>query len=118
LEVLILSWAILVFWAVLLVVMYLVMVFPQRKADKKKKSMISALKIGDELITIGGVHGRVVAIREKDITIQFIDDKARAKIEKWAVREITKQVEEKTKKVEKIENVENSETAENSATAE
>ena len=41
-------------------IMYFTMIRPQKKKDKEIKSMRESLSIGDEIITIGGVHGYIV----------------------------------------------------------
>ena len=92
-----------VFYIGIFLLMYLIIIFPQRKQEKKKKAMLNTLNIGDEILTIGGVHARVVTVRDNDLTVQLVDEKVRMKIEKWAIREVTKRVEEKAKKAEKTE---------------
>ena len=42
--------------------MYFVLIRPQKKEEKKRKEMLSALKRGDKVVTIGGVHGTVETI--------------------------------------------------------
>lgn len=47
-------------------VIYFLMIRPQSKKQKKQREMLSNLKAGDEIITIGGIHGTIAGIREKD----------------------------------------------------
>lgn len=54
-----------------LVVLMLVMtILPQRKRDKKVKEMMAGLKKGDLVRTIGGMHGRIVRVKEDVVTIE------------------------------------------------
>ncbi len=53
----------------LLAVMYFILIRPQRKKEKEDKLMRDNLKVGDEIITIGGVIGKVVRIKDDRVTI-------------------------------------------------
>lgn len=57
------------FAVVMLVVLYLVMILPQKRAEKKQKLERSQIKVGDAVVTIGGLVGKVVNIKDDDITI-------------------------------------------------
>lgn len=69
----------------LFAVMYFVMIRPQRKRQKEEQEMRSSLEIGDEIITIGGIVGKVVTIREEDIMIVTGPDKTKMNVQRWAV---------------------------------
>ena len=60
------SFAILI---VLFIVMYFIMIRPQRKKDKELKEQMSHLAVGDKVVTIGGLVGFVANIKDNDITI-------------------------------------------------
>ena len=47
-------------------VIYFFMLRPQMKKQKDQQKMVSELKQGDEIVTIGGIHGTIAGIREKD----------------------------------------------------
>ncbi len=53
----------------LLVLMYFILIRPQRKQEKKQKEERGKLAVGDTVVTIGGVVGKVVNIKDDDITI-------------------------------------------------
>ena len=55
---------------IMFVVMYFIMIRPQQKRQKEMKSMMDALAKGDEVITIGGVLGRVSKVTEAYVTIE------------------------------------------------
>ena len=55
---------------IMFVVMYFIMIRPQQKRQKELKSMMDALAKGDEVITIGGVLGRVSKVTEAYVTIE------------------------------------------------
>lgn len=85
---------------VLLVVMYFMMIRPQKKRQKEEQEMRAALEIGDEIITIGGIVGRVVTIREEDIVIETGADRTKMKIQRWAINTNVTKTEQHKKEVE------------------
>ena len=48
---------------------YLILYIPQRRRQKKHKSYIEALKIGDDVVTESGIYGRVTNIKEESVTL-------------------------------------------------
>lgn len=85
---------------VLVAVMYFLMIRPQKKRQKEEQEMRSSLEIGDEIITIGGIVGRVVTIRENDLIIETGSDRNKMKIERWAVNTNKTKAEQHQKEVE------------------
>ena len=61
--------------ALILVVFYFLLIRPQRKKDKKVKEMLAALKVGDRVTTIGGIHGTICGIKDDTVTIAVGADK-------------------------------------------
>jgi preprotein translocase subunit YajC len=55
---------------IMFVVMYFIMIRPQQKRQKELKTMMDALGKGDEVITVGGVLGRVSKVSEAYVTIE------------------------------------------------
>ncbi|NHZ34344.1 MULTISPECIES: preprotein translocase subunit YajC [Massilia] len=56
------------------VVMYFLMIRPQQKRAKEQKSMMDALSKGDEVVTAGGILGKVVKVNESYITIEIANN--------------------------------------------
>ncbi|MFO7274244.1 MAG: preprotein translocase subunit YajC [Bacillota bacterium] len=54
----------------LLVLMYFMLIRPQQQQQKKRQEMLDSLKVGDEIITIGGLHGVIQALDETNNTIR------------------------------------------------
>jgi preprotein translocase subunit YajC len=52
------------------VVMYFLMIRPQQKRQKEMKSMMEALAKGDEVVTAGGILGRVVQVKDAYVTLE------------------------------------------------
>lgn len=51
---------------VIILIMYFLMIRPQQKKQKEKQNMLNNLKAGDEVLTIGGIYGKIEGINEKD----------------------------------------------------
>ena len=66
-------------------VMYFVMIRPQRKQQKQEAKMRSELQIGDEIITIGGIYGRVVSLKDDSIVIESSGDRSKLQVTRTAV---------------------------------
>ena len=52
-------------------IFYFLLIRPQQKRAKQHKEMIDALKTGDQVITAGGIHGKVVAVQDKVVTLEI-----------------------------------------------
>ena len=50
--------------AFILVVLYFILIRPQKKKEKALKDMISSLKVGDEVASIGGIHGKINRVKD------------------------------------------------------
>lgn len=58
-----------IFLLLMVAVFYFMIIRPQKKRQTLYKDMLSALKVGDKIVTIGGIHGKVVKIDEDKISI-------------------------------------------------
>lgn len=85
---------------VLIGVMYFLMIRPQKKRQKEEQEMRASLEVGDEIITIGGIVGRVVTVREEDIVIETGADRTKMKIQRWAINTNITKTEQHKKEVE------------------
>ena len=63
-----------IMFGILFVVMWVVMIRPQQKRQKELKARQESLKVGDKIITIGGVHASVNSISEKTISLRIADN--------------------------------------------
>jgi len=69
----------------IVVLMYFVMIRPQKKRQKEEQKMRDNLRVGDEVTTIGGIIGRVVAVKEDSITIESGADRTKLSFKREAV---------------------------------
>ncbi len=67
-------------------VFYFLMIRPQRKRDKETQKMRNSLEVGDEIVTSGGIIGRVVSIREDTVVIETGSDRSKVRIMRWAIQ--------------------------------
>ena len=72
----------------LLVMIYFMMIRPQKKKEKADKEMRASLKVGDEIITIGGVIGKIEKINEKSVVISTTAGKNKIEFLKTAVASV------------------------------
>ena len=70
---------------VVVIVFYFLLIRPQQKKDKADRAMRENLDIGDEIVTAGGIIGRVVSIKEDTLVIETGSDRSKLRIAKWAV---------------------------------
>ncbi|MEG0641252.1 MAG: preprotein translocase subunit YajC [Clostridium sp.] len=59
----------LIFLVLMFAVFYFMIIRPQKKKQQKYKEMIDTLKVGDKIVTIGGIHGKIVNIDEGKVSI-------------------------------------------------
>ena len=59
---------------ILVLFFYFLLYRPQKQAQKKRDAMLAALKVGDEIITLGGMHGKITALDDKNVTLRVAED--------------------------------------------
>ena len=52
-------------------VLYFIMIRPQMKRQKETKAMLEALAVGDEVVTIGGIMGKVTGLKDQVVTVEI-----------------------------------------------
>lgn len=67
--------------------MYFFIIRPQKKKEKEEKKMRDNLQIGDEILTIGGIYGRVISLKEDSIVIESKSDHSKMTIARWAMQQ-------------------------------
>lgn len=68
-----------------LAIFYFLLIRPAKKRENNLKKMREALEIGDEVVTIGGLLGRVLKVADDHIIIEVGTDKTRMPIERWGI---------------------------------
>jgi preprotein translocase subunit YajC len=83
----------------LLVVMYFLMIRPQKKREKETNAMRAGIQVGDEIVTIGGICAKVVKTKEETIVVQVGSDMVKMEMMRWAVSSVTKEAHGKAREV-------------------
>lgn len=69
------------------VVLYFLLIRPQQKRQKTRNTMLSALKKGDKVVTIGGLHGTIMEITD-DICVLRVNDATKMTFDRSAINSI------------------------------
>jgi len=78
----------LVTFGLVFVVFYFLIIRPQNKKQKEMKNMIAGVKKGDKIVTIGGIHGTVHAVKEGTVVVK-VDDDCKIEFSKSAVATVS-----------------------------
>jgi preprotein translocase subunit YajC len=78
----------LVTFGLIFVIMYFLIIRPQNKKQKETQKMIEAVKKGDKVVTIGGVHGVVSSVKEGVVVVK-VDDDCKIEFSKSAIAAVT-----------------------------
>ena len=79
-----------IYLVAMVAIFYLLLIRPQRKRDKEAKAMMESLAVGDKIVTIGGIYGKIVKLKEDTIEIESGsgNEKSTIKLARSAVREV------------------------------
>lgn len=72
-------------FVVVMVVFYALLIIPERKRRKKYQSMLDELKVNDEIMTRGGIYGKITKIKDDHIILESGPDKVRLKMAKESI---------------------------------
>lgn len=73
-----------------LVLMYFMMIRPQKKKEKQATSMRNSIEVGDGITTIGGIIGRVASIKEDSFVLETGSDRVKMRFKRWAIQDVEK----------------------------
>ena len=84
-------------WLVIMIAMfYFLLIRPQKKKEKADCMMRNALSAGDHIVTIGGFVGRVLSVKDDEVTFETGSDRTKMTVKKWAIQ--SRQTAEEAKK--------------------
>ncbi len=87
----------------IIVIFYFFLIRPQNKKQKETQKMLDALKKGDKVITIGGIHGTVSSVKENTVIVK-VDDDCKLEFNRTAISSVELTEEEKAKLAEEAKN--------------
>lgn len=73
---------------ILIVVFYLMILVPENRRKKKYNTMVNSLKVNDEIVTRGGIMGKIVNMQDDFVILQTGPDKARIKLAKNGIASV------------------------------
>ena len=73
---------------IMFVLMYFLMIRPEKKRKKKEKEMLDALKRGDRICTIGGIYGTIMDIKDDTVTLAVGRDNLSMVVARWSIRSV------------------------------
>ena len=103
-------------FGLIILIFYFFIIRPQNKKQKETEKMLSALKKGDKVVTVGGIHGVISSTKEKTVIVK-VDDNAKIEFSRNAIATVIVDKAEKDskaakddKKADKVEEAASTET--------
>jgi preprotein translocase subunit YajC len=72
----------------IIVIFYFLIIRPQNKKQKETQKMLGALKKGDKIVTIGGVHGTIASVKESTVIVK-VDENTKMEFTRSAIAAVT-----------------------------
>ncbi len=69
-------------------IMYFLIIRPQKKREKETNTMRANISVGDEIVTIGGICGKVVKTKDETLVIQVGADKTKFEVMRWSISRV------------------------------
>ena len=92
-------------FVLIVAIFYFFLIRPQNKKQKETEKMINALKKGDKIVTIGGIHGVVSSTKEKTVIVK-VDDNCKIEFSRSAIAGVESDKPAETKKASEAETTE------------
>ena len=67
-------------------ILYFMMIRPQKKKEKADRQLRASLQAGDKIVTIGGFTGRILSVKDDEVTFETGAAKTRLTVKKWAIQ--------------------------------
>lgn len=77
-------------FALLIAVMYLMLIMPQRREEKRLSELRRELQIGDSVTTVGGIVGHIVSLKEDTVVIETAGERTRIRFIRSAIQKVDK----------------------------
>ena len=89
-------------FGLIILIFYFFIIRPQNKKQKETEKMLSALKIGEKVVTVGGIHGVISSTKDKTVIV-MVDDNAKIEFSRNAIATVVVEKAEKDVKAAKDE---------------
>jgi len=89
-------WNMVIFMVLLFGIFYVFLILPQRRREKERRAMLSALRKNDKVVTIGGIHGVVHSIKDDKVVLK-VDENTRITVSMSAIAGVERPKEEDKK---------------------
>ncbi len=76
-----------VYIVIIVAAMYFFMIRPNKKKQKQEEEMRNSVEVGNEILTIGGIFGKVVAVKEDSFIVESGPERSKIRIAKWAIQQ-------------------------------
>jgi len=86
------NWLSMLFLIIPIALMYVILIVPQKRKEKKMKETIAGAIVGDQIVTIGGLTGKIVNIKDDEITFETSVERTKVTVKKWAIRDVIKPI--------------------------
>ena len=79
-----------IYLVAMVAIFYFLLIRPQRKRDKETKKMLESLAVGDKVVSIGGIYGKITKLKEDTVEIESGsgNDKSTIKLARTAIKEV------------------------------
>ncbi len=85
------AYAMIIVWVIVLGIFYFLMIRPQRKKEKEHEAMVSAVEVGDSILTTSGFYGVIIDMTDDVVIVEFGSNKnCRIPMKKEAIVEVEK----------------------------
>ncbi len=68
-------------------IFFLTIIWPQRKKEREAQLMRARLEVADEIVTIGGIVGRIISVKDDTVLIETGSDRSKIRVMRWAISE-------------------------------
>ncbi len=77
-----------IYLVVMVAIFYFILIRPQKKRQKQTMNMLDSIQVNDEVVSAGGIVGKIVAIKEDTVTIETGADRTKITLEKSAISKV------------------------------
>lgn len=80
------DWTAYIWIGATMLLFYFLLIMPQKKREKKDRILRNSLEARDHIVTIGGIVGKILTVKEDEITIETGADRTKLTLKKWCVQ--------------------------------